>query len=312
MNAATSTPPGVPSVETATPTASVSPEVAAQRRSAWTLVAPATLYFLVLLAVPLVLTFVLSLHDFDPNSGGILPTVSLQHYVDILTDSYFYEIFLRTLLLSVGVTLLCVLIGVPEAYFLFRMRDPWRSLCLVLVLGPLLISVVVRTLGWSILLGREGLINAVLTKLGLIDHPLQMLFTMGAVTVALAHVLVPLLVLSVWTSLTRLDPAVAHAARSLGAGRATVMWRVVLPQITPGILSGSLIVFALTASAFATPALIGGRRLKVVATTAYDEFLGTLNWPLGAAIAIVLLIVNVLIISGYNRALEKRFTRRLG
>ncbi|VVE24986.1 ABC transporter permease [Pandoraea anhela] len=312
MNAATSTPPRASAEPPAKPSMGVSAEIAGQRRAAWTLVMPATLYFLVLLAVPLVLTFVLSLYGFDPNSGGILPTLSLQHYLDIVTDSYFYEIFLRTLLLSVGVTLLCVLVGVPEAYFLFRMRDPWRSLCLVLVLGPLLISVVVRTLGWSILLGREGLINTLLTKLGLIDHPLQMLFTMGAVTVALVHVLVPLMVLSVWTSLTRLDPAVAHAARSLGAGRATVMWRVVLPQITPGILSGSLIVFALTASAFATPALIGGRRLKVVATTAYDEFLGTLNWPLGAAIAIVLLIVNVLIISGYNRALEKRFTRRLG
>ena len=144
-------------------TTGVSPEIARQRRTAWTLVMPATLYFLVLLAVPLVLTFVLSLHGFDPNVGGILPTVSLQHYVDILTDSYFYEIFLRTLVLSVGVTLLCVLVGVPEAYFLFRMRDPWRSLCLVLVLGPLLISVVVRTLGWSILLGREGLVNTVLS-----------------------------------------------------------------------------------------------------------------------------------------------------
>jgi len=192
------------------------------------------------------------------------------------------------------------------------MRDPWRSLCLVMVLGPLLISVVVRTLGWSILLGREGLINTLLLKLGIVDHPLQMIFTFGAVTIAMVHVLVPLMVLSVWTSLTRLDPAVNQAARSLGAGRFKVMWRVVLPQITPGILSGSLIVFALTASAFATPALIGGRRLKVVATTAYDEFLGTLNWPLGAAIAMVLLLINVVIIVGYNRAVERRFTRRLG
>lgn len=290
------------------------PDDAARRRrvNGWLLVTPASLYFMLLLAVPLVLTFALSLNGFDPNGGGVLDTVSLHNYADILGDSYFYAIFLRTLLLSLGVTALCVLIGVPEAYFLFRMRDPWRSLCLVLVLGPLLISVVVRTLGWSILLGREGLINVVLTRLGLIDHPLQMLFTMGAVTVALVHVLVPLLVLSVWTSLTRLDSAGVHAARSLGASRWTVMWRVVLPQITPGILSGSLIVFALTASAFATPALIGGRRLKVVATTAYDEFLGTLNWPLGAAIAVVLLIANVAIIAGYNRMLEKRIARRLG
>ena len=278
----------------------------------WSLTAPATLYFGLLLAVPLVLTFVLSLHGFDANLGGILDSRSVRNYVAVLSDPYYYTIFLRTFALSLLVTVLCVLIGVPEAYFLFRMRDPWRSLCLVMVLGPLLISVVVRTLGWSILLGREGLINTLLLKLGIVDHPLQMIFTFGAVTIAMVHVLVPLMVLSVWTSLTRLDPAVSQAARSLGAGRFKVMWRVVLPQITPGILSGSLIVFALTASAFATPALIGGRRLKVVATTAYDEFLGTLNWPLGAAIAMVLLLINVVIIVGYNRAVERSFTRRLG
>jgi len=278
----------------------------------WSLTAPATLYFGLLLAVPLVLTFVLSLHGFDANLGGILDSRSVRNYTAVLSDPYYYTIFLRTFALSLLVTVLCVLIGVPEAYFLFRMRDPWRSLCLVMVLGPLLISVVVRTLGWSILLGREGLINTLLLKLGIVDHPLQMIFTFGAVTIAMVHVLVPLMVLSVWTSLTRLDPAVSQAARSLGAGRFKVMWRVVLPQITPGILSGSLIVFALTASAFATPALIGGRRLKVVATTAYDEFLGTLNWPLGAAIAMVLLLINVVIIVGYNRAVERRFTRRLG
>ena len=278
----------------------------------WSLTAPATLFFGLLLAVPLVLTFILSLHGFDANLGGILDSRSVRNYVAVLSDPYYYTIFLRTFALSLLVTVLCVLIGVPEAYFLFRMRDPWRSLCLVMVLGPLLISVVVRTLGWSILLGREGLINTLLLKLGIVDHPLQMIFTFGAVTIAMVHVLVPLMVLSVWTSLTRLDPAVSQAARSLGAGRFKVMWRVVLPQITPGILSGSLIVFALTASAFATPALIGGRRLKVVATTAYDEFLGTLNWPLGAAIAMVLLLINVVIIVGYNRAVERRFTRRLG
>lgn len=273
---------------------------------------PAALYFILLLAVPLALTFVLSLRGFNLDVGGIVNTTSAHNYVAVLSDPYYYTIFLRTLVLSVAVTLLCVLVGVPEAYFLFRMRDPWRSLCLVAVLGPLLVSVVVRTLGWSILLGRTGPINALLLKLGLIAHPAQMLFTLGAVIVVMVHVLVPLMVLSVWTSLTRLDPAVGHAARSLGAGRATVMWRVVLPQIAPGILSGSLIVFALTASAFATPALIGGRRLKVVATTAYDEFLGTLNWPRGAAIAVILLVANFVIIAGYNRVVERRVTRRLG
>jgi putative spermidine/putrescine transport system permease protein len=115
------------------------------------------------------------------------------------------------------------------------------------------------------------------------------------------------MVISVWASLQRLDPQIENAAISLGASPATVLSRIVLPQAMPGILSGGIIVFALSASAFATPAIIGGRRLKVAATLAYDEFLNTLDWPLGAAIAILLLIANVLIIVGCNRLLERRY-----
>jgi putative spermidine/putrescine transport system permease protein len=115
------------------------------------------------------------------------------------------------------------------------------------------------------------------------------------------------MVISVWASLQRLDPQIENAAISLGAPAPTVLRRIVLPQAMPGILSGGIIVFALAASAFATPAIIGGRRLKVAATLAYDEFLNTLNWPLGATIAILLLIANIVIIVGCNRLLERRY-----
>jgi len=118
---------------------------------------------------------------------------------------------------------------------------------------------------------------------------------------------VPFMVLSVWTSLRRLDPAVEAAGVSLGASQATVLWRIVLPQAMPGILSGSLIVFTLAASAFATPTIVGGRRLKVAAMAAYDEFLNSQNWPLGAAIVVVLLVAMVAIVMGYNRIVERRF-----
>jgi putative spermidine/putrescine transport system permease protein len=120
------------------------------------------------------------------------------------------------------------------------------------------------------------------------------------------------MVISVWASLQKLDPSVEHAGLSLGANQFTVLRRIVLPQVMPGILSGSMIVFALTASAFATPAIIGGRRLKVVATTAYDEFLNTLNWPLGATIAVLLLIANVVIIFSYNRLIERKYAQVFG
>ncbi len=133
------------------------------------------------------------------------------------------------------------------------------------------------------------------------------MFTETGVVVALAHVLMPFMVLSVWTALQVIDPAVENAALSLGAGPLTVMRRVVLPQAMPGILSGAIIVFSLAASAFATPAIIGGRRLKVASTLAYDEFLNTLNWPLGAAVAVLLLVLLAAIVVGSNALVERRY-----
>jgi putative spermidine/putrescine transport system permease protein len=258
---------------------------------------------------PLLITFMLSFNGFDLNRGGILDEYSLGNYLEVLKDGYFHTIFLRTLVISLLVTAGCTLIGAPEAYILHRMGNPWKSLCMLAILGPLLISVVVRTLGWAILIGRKGLINSALLNLGLIEKPLRIMFTDTGVVIALIHVLVPFMVLSVWASLQKLDPMVESAGLSLGASQFTVLRRIVVPQIMPGVLSGSLIVFALTASAFATPSILGGRRLKVVATAAYDEYLGTLNWPLGAAIAVLLLAANTIIITTYNRFIESRYAQ---
>src|SRR6185312_9633973 len=126
--------------------------------------------------------------------------------------------------------------------------------------------------------------------------------------VSLVHVLMPYMVLSVWAALQRLDPQIENAAVALGAGPLTILRRIVLPQVMPGILSGAIIVFALAASSFATPAIIGGRRLKVASTLIYDEFLNSLNWPLGAVIAILLLVALIAIIASSNRLIERRYS----
>ena len=272
----------------------------------WLLSAPALLLFVGLLLVPLTLTALLSFRAFD-GSQGVLPTYTLAHYLEVFSDGYYHEIFLRTGGLALAVTLLSIVFGVPETIILARMKSPWRGLFLVVILGPLLISVVVRTLGWAILFGNNGLINLALQTLNIVDEPVKLLFTMTGVTIALTHVLIPFMVISVWAALQKLDPQVENAGLSLGASPLTVFRRVILPQILPGILSGAIIVFALAASAFATPSILGGRRLKVVATAAYDEFLSTLNWPLGATIAVLLLIANVVIILGCNRLVERRY-----
>ncbi|HEX3498095.1 MAG TPA: ABC transporter permease [Stellaceae bacterium] len=268
--------------------------------------APALLLYAVLLLVPLVATALLSLHSFGIYKG-IENVYNLANYHDIFGDSYFYEIFGRTFRIAILVTLLAAVIGAPEAYILNRMRAPWRGIFLLVALGPLLISVISRTLGWALLLGSTGLVNQGLIAIGLIGEPLQFMYSETGIVIALTHVLIPLMVISVWASLQRLDPQIENAAISLGASASTVLRRIVLPQAMPGILSGGIIVFALSASAFATPAIIGGRRLKVAATLAYDEFLNTLDWPLGAAVAILLLVANVVIIVGCNRLLERRY-----
>ena len=161
---------------------------------------------------------------------------------------------------------------------------------LLIVVGPLLVSVVVRNFGWMVLLGTTGLVNQVLTILGVPGAPFRLMFTELAVVIGLVHVMVPLVVLSVWASLGRLDPVLERAAFSLGASRLTVFRRVVLPNVMPGIMAGALMVFCLSASAFATPAMLGGKRLKVVSSMTYNEFLNTLNWPLGAALATLLMV----------------------
>ncbi|WP_296571077.1 ABC transporter permease [Phreatobacter sp.] len=280
----------------------------AQARQGWLLVAPATLLFVGILATPLAMTLLLSFNGWS-STQGIVPTLTVQNYAEILSDSFFAEIFLRTLRIALWVTLICVLIGAPEAYILRRMREPWRSSFILVVIGPLLVSVVARTLGWALLLGGNGLIPLALHRVGLTSSPVSLMFTETGVVIALVHVLVPFMVLSVWASLARMDPATERAAQSLGASQITIFLRIVLPQAMPGILSGGIIVFSLAASAFATPAIIGGRRLKVASTLAYDEFLSTLNWPLGAAIAVLLLVGIVAIVVGWNRFIERRYSQ---
>ena len=281
----------------------------ASRATPYALSLPALALLALMVLLPLALTALLSFQQYDAEKG-VQGGWTLASYALVLGDSYYYEIFFRTGWIAALVTLICVLVGAPEAYILSRMGAPWRSIFLLVILAPLLVSVVVRAFGWSLLLGPNGVVNQVFGAMGI--GVVKMLYTPTAVVVALVHVMLPFMVIPVWTSLQKLDPMVESAALSLQASQWTVMRRIVLPQITPGLLSGSLIVFGLSASALAIPGLLGGRRLKMVATLIYDEYLHELNWPLGAAIALALLIVNLVVMLSYNAVLEGGYAKRMG
>ena len=276
------------------------------RANPWLLSAPALAVYATFLVVPMALVLLISFFEFQCY-GGMQATFTWKNYLEFFNDAASYEIYARTFGVAALVTLACLVLGTAEAYVLSRMANPWKGLFLMVVLGPLLISVVVRTLGWALLFGSTGLINKVLMGIGLVSSPIDLMYSNLGVGIALTHVLVPFMVISVWASLQRINPSTEAAALSLGASQFTVIRRVIVPQVMPGILSGSIMVFAMAASSFATPAIIGGRRLKNVATAAYDEFLNTLNWPLGAALAVVLLVATVVVLLSANRLIERRY-----
>ena len=190
------------------------------------------------------------------------------------------------------------------AVYLSRATGRRRAYLTLVILAPLLISVVVRSFGWLVILGPNGLVNSALRGLGLIDEPLRLLYTETAITLGLVHVFLSFMVLSVATALGRIDPAVLRAAASLGAGPVRTFLRVVLPLSLPGVAAGSVIVFTLSASAFITPALLGGPRVKVMSYLAYQQTMLLSDWPYGAAIALVLLAMTSAGVLVYLRLLE--------
>src|SRR5262245_14269826 len=193
----------------ATVTSATTPQMPADRHVApYLLTLPALLLFVGVVLIPIAMTILLSFHDWGQYKG-IEPVLILKNWREVTSDGYFHEMFLRTFRIALLVTLLTAVLGTPEAYFLSRMRAPWRGIFLLVVLGPLLISVVARTLGWALLFGgSSGVINKALINLGLISTPLPFMFTETGVVVAITHVLMPFMVLDVWVGLHTLTARV--------------------------------------------------------------------------------------------------------
>jgi putative spermidine/putrescine transport system permease protein len=276
------------------------------RRSAaapWLLLLAPLAAFLALFVAPLGNLLVLSFFRFD-RSAGALAGLSLDNYVKFLGDPFYLGILGRTLRLGLLVTLATLVLGYPVAYHLSRSGGRRRAYLTLLVLAPLLVSVVVRSFGWLVILGPNGLVNSTLVRLGVVSDPLRLLYSESAIVVGLTHVFLSFMVLSVAAALQRIDPALTRAAQNLGASPARTFWRVIFPLSLPGVAAGSLIVFTLSTSAFITPALLGGPRVKVMSYLAYQQTLLLSDWPYGSAIAFVLLAVTAASVLLYVRLLE--------
>jgi len=261
------------------------------------LAAPNVLWLLLFLAGALGILFVLSFRGYQPGGAGILPTWELTQYKAFLTDRFHFDILLRSLLMSTYVTAGCLILGFPFAYALSRLRGWKRALLYFTVLVPLLTSAVVRTFGWMVLLSNNGFINKTLLGWGIIETPIPMMYRMTGIVIALIQVLLPFMVLALDAALLNIDRQLYDAARNLGGGAVRIFVQVTLPLSLPGIVSGSVLVFTLAISAFVTPVLIGGPRIPVMATLIYQQGIALLNWPFGAAISFIMLLVLVVILA---------------
>lgn len=226
------------------------------------------------------------------ESDGMVPTGgwTLDNFHILLTRPLYYNAILRSFVVGTGVGVLVVVLSYPLAYFLVRTTSRWRNLLIAVSLAPLLASVIVRTYGWWVVLNREGAINTLLKSIGLIDQPLALIPSTTAITIGLAHALLPYGVLTIIASLNGLNPNLERAAMSLGANRFRTFLHITLPLSLPGIIGGFLLAFAIAISAYATPAILGGPATEVMATLIRTFMAVTLDWALGSAMGAILLV----------------------
>jgi putative spermidine/putrescine transport system permease protein len=230
---------------------------------------------------------------------------TLENIARVLRPLYLgYLLYLLdTVLLSLYTTALTLLLSYPVAYALARARArAVRSALLVLTLLPFFTGAVVRAYSWILMLGNEGFLNGLLLRLGIIATPYQLLFTQKGVVIGLVHFSMPVMILILAAALSHVDPTYERSAQSLGAGPVRTFWTVTLPLSMPGVISGGLVIFAWTFSAFPTPALIGGGRVKMIANVVEDLALEAFNWPGGAAFAMVSLAATFVLLYLIQRA----------
>lgn len=247
----------------------------------------------------------------NPSTSSVFaPGYTLGNYAKALGDAYYTGILLQTLLLGVTVSAICLALGYTVAYHLARTRSRWKGLLYAGVLSPLLVGVVIRCYGWTILLANNGLINQALKETGVFPQGLKLMYNAFGVGIGLVHVFLPFMILPLIGAIQSINPALEEASRSLGASRARTFLRVTLPLSMPGIQSGVSLVFLLTISAYVIPVLLGAMRFKILPTIVIQMLIDAFLWPFGAALALVLSIAAALCIFLFLRA-TNRFLRGL-
>jgi len=271
---------------------------------AW-LAGPALLLFVVFFVLPFGTMAVLSVLSGNPVQS---PNVYLtqRHYARFLGDDLYHDALWSTLRIGIITTCAALLVGYPLAHWMARMKSRLgHALLLMAVIAPMLTGIVVRTFAWMTILQDKGVINTTLIGLGLIEKPLPLMYNEFGTVVALVHIYVPFMVLTLTGVIGRIDERLEQAARNLGASRLRAFLEVTLPLSLPGILAGSLLVFALSISAYVTPSLMGGTDVLTLPMLIAQQVGTSFNPNFAGALGVVLLLVSLAIVIAYNRILTR-------
>ncbi|MCY7770224.1 ABC transporter permease [Bacillus haynesii] len=281
-----------------------------QKRFYWFLLVPVLLFLGVFLVLPLVLLLFLSFRDVDAMMNT-LETYSFSQYVEVFSTDIYLKTIGITLWTALKTTVLCLVMAYPAAYLLVKApTGRLRALFYILLVSPLLTSVVIRTFSWIVLLSQNGIVNEVLISMKVIEKPLPLLWNMNAVIIAYVQVMLPFAVLPLTGSLSEMKPDLKFASMSLGAGRLRTFFFVTLPMTVPGLLTGAMIVFSLSAGSYITPLLVGGRMQPLLPLSIYQQVMQVFHLPLAAAMAITLLAV-VSVVIGILGFFQKRWEARI-
>ncbi len=270
----------------------------------WQQVTVATPYLWLLLffLVPFAIILKISLADpviaqppFTPaidDAGQV--AISLDNFRFLLSDKLYAVTYMRSVLIAAIATLLCLALGFPMAYAIARAREEVRSLLLLLIVLPFWISFLLRVYAWMGLMNSHGVINNLLLAVGVIDAPLQLMYTDFAVFIGLTYSYLPFMVLPLYATLERMDPDLVEAAQDLGASSTRAFWDVTWPLARPGVIAGCLLVFIPAIGEYVIPYLLGGPEALLIGRVLFDEFFVNRDWPLASAVAVVLLLLLVI------------------
>lgn len=272
---------------------------------------PVTLWLALAFAAPVLVVVLLSLHEFPSPFGSVLQSPSLVQYKTILSDPFYLSVIAETLALGVVVTFFAAVLGYPLAYWLARMPSRWRAMAFAVILIPLLTNIVVRSLGIMLLLSPSGLLNSFVGMFGAGPYS-HMLFTHGAVIVALTQVFTPFMVLALYDNLQNTSPRIHEAAESLGASPAIRFLTVDFPLSLPGLRSGIVVVFLMSVTSYVSATLLGGKKVWTIGMLVHTEAIHNLNATIASALALIMTIIGLISIALLTRWLNRYMKWRQG